>query len=338
MRQIWITRAGRPEVLEVREAPDPDAGAGEVRIRVRAAGVNFADLMARVGLYPDAPPLPCVVGYEVAGVVDQVGAGCDGLSVGDRAIALPKFGGYTDTLVVPAAQVSRMPDEMSFEEGAALQVAYLTAHHAMLFTGNLRPGSRVLIHSAAGAVGLAAVDLARTRDCEIFGTASPGKHEFLRARGVAHPIDSRRPITSQVRAALAGAEGLDLVLDPMGGRSFTEGYALLGRAGRLVCFGLSTAAGGETRSLLRAARGVLGTRKWSPLQLLTDNKQIAGVGMGQLFDRLDLLRPQIAALLDLFRDGRIRPHVGRAFRFDEAPAAHRFIHERKSIGKVLLLP
>jgi NADPH:quinone reductase-like Zn-dependent oxidoreductase len=136
-------------VLAVREAPDPSAGDGQVRVRVRAAGINFADLMARIGMYPDAPKIPCVVGYEVSGVIDEVGRGVVGLAVGDRVCAMPRFGGYTDTLVVPAAQVFRMPESMSFEEAAALPVVYLTAHHMMLFTGALRPGSRVLIHSAA---------------------------------------------------------------------------------------------------------------------------------------------------------------------------------------------
>src|ERR1019366_688559 len=155
MRQIWISRPGPPEVLEVRTAPDPDAGPGEVRIRVHAAGINFADLMARVGLYPDAPKLPCVVGYEVSGTVDQVGAGVTHCAVGDRVMAMPRFGGYTDTLVVSGEQVFRIPAAMTLEEAAALPVVYLTAYTMMLFTGTLRPGSSVLIHSAAGGVGLA---------------------------------------------------------------------------------------------------------------------------------------------------------------------------------------
>src|SRR5438046_4479583 len=133
MRQVWITRRGPPEVLQVREAPDPKPGPGEVAVRVRAAGINFADLMARVGLYPDAPPPPCVVGYEVAGTVDVLGEGVTSLALGDRVAAMPKFGGYTDLLVAPAAQLLRMPAKMTFEDGAALPVVYLTAHHMMLF-------------------------------------------------------------------------------------------------------------------------------------------------------------------------------------------------------------
>src|SRR5258708_2148349 len=149
MRQVWITKAGPPEVLEVREAPDPVAGARKVRIRVRAAGINFSDLLARVGLYPDAPKLPCVVGYEVAGVVDQVGPGVAGFREGDRVLATPRFGGYTDVLVISGTQVLPMPAAMTFEEGAALPVVYLTAHHMRFYTGTLRQGARLLIHSAS---------------------------------------------------------------------------------------------------------------------------------------------------------------------------------------------
>jgi synaptic vesicle membrane protein VAT-1 len=338
MRQIWITKAGSPEVLQVREAPDPEARDGQIRVRVRAAGINFADLMARVGLYPDAPKIPCVVGYEVAGTIDQIGANVTGFAIGERVIAMPKFGGYTDTLVVNANQIAKMPDAMSFEEGAALPVVYLTAHHMMLFTGNLRPRSRVLIHSAAGGVGIAAIQLARTRDCVIFGTASASKHDFLREQGVQHPIDSRGDVAAQVRAILGKDGGLDLVLDPVGGRSWTEGYELLDSGGRLVAFGLSSAASGKTRNLLHAAAQFLRIKKYSPMKLMNDNKEVAGCNMGHLFQRLDLLQPQIETLIALYTQGKIKPHVDRAFPFAEAAAAHHYLHDRKAKGKVLLTP
>ena len=337
MRQIWITKAGPPEVLQVREAPDPEAGPGQVRIRVSAAGINFADLMARVGLYPDAPKLPCVVGYEVSGVVDQVGPGVTGVAVGERVIGMPRFGGYTDVLIISSEQIFKMPAAMTFEEAAALPVVYLTAYTMMLFTGSLRPKSSVLIHSAAGGVGLAAIDLAKTQGCTIFGTASPGKHDFLRARGVHHPIDSSGDYVAAVRA-IVGDRGLDLVLDPVGGRSWTEGYELLGACGRLVAFGLSAASSGKKRSLLHAGAQILKIKKYSPMKLMDDNKTVTGVNMGHLFDRLDLLRPQGEDLLRMFEAGTVKPYVDRTFRFDEAAAAHNYIHDRKAKGKVLLVP
>ena len=337
MRRIYITKAGPPEVLQVREEPDPEPKPGEVRIAVKAAGINFADLMARVGLYPDAPKLPCVVGYEVSGVIDRVGDGVTGLAIGDRVFGMPRFGGYTDTIALSRDQVFKMPSAMTFEEAAALPVVYLTAYCMMLFTGALREGARVLIHSAAGGVGLAAIELAKTRHCEIIGLASKGKHDFIRARGCHHPIDAQGDYVSEVRK-IVGDRGVDLVLDPVGGKSWSEGYELLGPCGRLVCFGLSAAASGKKRSLFHAAMQVMKVKKWSPMKLMDDNKSITGVNMGHLFDRIDLLKPQFEALLAMYEAGSIKPHVDRTFKFDEAPAAHHYIHDRKAMGKVLLVP
>jgi NADPH:quinone reductase-like Zn-dependent oxidoreductase len=337
MRQVWISRAGAPEVLEVREAPDPEPADGQVRIRVKAAGINFADLMARVGLYPDAPKIPCVVGYEVSGTIDAVGAGVSGLAVGDRVFGMPRFGGYTDTLALPTEQVFRLPAKMSFEEGAALPVVYLTAYNMMLFTGTLRPGSSVLVHSAAGGVGLAAIQIARTRGCTIIGLASAGKHAFLREQGVQHPIDSNGDWGPAVRQ-IVGDKGVDLILDAVGGKSWTIGYELLAPCGRLVAFGLSAAASGKKRNLFHALGQVMQIKSISPRKLMDDNKTVSGCNMGHLFGRLDLLRPQFEALLEMYERGEIHPHVARTFKFDEAPAAHHFLHDRKATGKVLLVP
>jgi synaptic vesicle membrane protein VAT-1 len=337
MRQVWITKTGAPEVLKVREAPDPDAKEGEVRIRARACGINFADLMARVGLYPDAPKVPCVIGYEVAGTIDQVGPGVTDFKVGDRAIGMPKFGGYTDTLVVAKEQVIPMPEAMSFDEGAALPVVYATAYYLMIFSGNLREGSHVLIHSAAGGVGLAAIQLAKTKNCVIYGTASPKKHDFLRAQGCHHPVDSNGDYAAAVREILKDRK-LDLVLDPVGGPSWKEGYDLLGPAGRLVCFGLSAAASGKTRSMFHALMQIMQIKKYSPMDLMNDNKTVTGCNMGHLFGHLDLLTPQMTALLEMYEKGQIKPHVDKTFSFDEAPAAHHYLHDRKAMGKVLLVP
>ena len=340
MRQIWITKAGPPEVLVVREAPDPEPAEGEVRIRVKAAGINFADLMARVGLYPDAPKLPCVVGYEVSGVIDRVGKGVTRFAEGDRVFGMPRFGGYSDVLAIREAQVFRMPEKMTFEEGAALPVVYLTAYNMMIFTGALRDGMRIFIHSAAGGVGLAAIELAQTRKTILYGTAAPSKHGFLRDKGMHHPLDSGGDWAAEVRALLAKdkAFGLDLVLDAVGGESWSKGYDLLGPTGRLVAFGLSAASSGKTRSLVHAAMQLLKVRKYNPMKLMDANKTVSGCNMGHMFDRLDLLTPQFEALIALYEQGKIHPRVDKTFTFDEAPAAHHHIHDRKAIGKVLLVP
>jgi len=190
MRAVWITRPGGPGALEVRETADPEPGPGQVRVRVRAAGLNFAEVMAAQGLYPDAPKPPCVVGYEVAGVVDALGERTPGPAAGSRVLAMTHFGGHADVVCVPAEQVLRIPDAMSFEEAAAIPVNYLTAYHMLFRIAGVRPGERVLVHMAAGGVGTAVLQLCSTvGDLEVFGTASAAKHEALRAEGCAHPID-----------------------------------------------------------------------------------------------------------------------------------------------------
>jgi NADPH:quinone reductase-like Zn-dependent oxidoreductase len=293
--------------------------------------------MARVGLYPDAPRIPCVVGYEVSGTVDRLGKDVTGVAEGDRVFAMPRFGGYTDTLVIGADQVVKMPERMTFEHAAGLPVVYLTAHHMMFFTGYLRPGSTILVHSAAGGVGVAALQLAKTRDCKVIGIASASKHAFVREQGAAHVIDSDADLVPAIRA-IVGDRGVDLILDPVGGRSWTDGYDLLAPCGRLVAFGLSAAASGNKRNIFHALGAVMKIRKWSPRTLMDDNKTITGVNMGHLFDRIDYLTPQLVDLVALYEKGAITPHVAKTFPFAEAPAAHQYIHDRKAMGKVLLVP
>jgi len=339
MRAIWITKAGGPEVLAVRESPDPEPGIGEVRISVRAAGLNFAEVMARQGLYPDAPKLPCVVGYEVAGVVDALGAEVSGLAVGQRVLALVRFGGHADTVCAPAERVLPMPDDMDFTVGAALPVNYLTAYHMLFRVANLRPGARVLVHMAAGGVGIAVLQLCRTvPEVVTFGTASAAKHEVLRSEGCTHPIDYRvSDYAARVRE-LTGGEGVDLVLDPLGGRDWKRGIGLLRPVGQLIAYGFANLSGGEKRSLRRMAGQLTGVPLLTPFGMTDRNRTVSGVNLGHLWDRSDLLREELAALLDLWRAGAIRPRVDGVYPFEQAAAAHRRISERRNIGKVVLVP
>jgi NADPH:quinone reductase-like Zn-dependent oxidoreductase len=339
MQAVFITRRGGPEVLEVRELPDPVPGPGQVRIDVRAAGLNFADVMARMGLYPDAPKLPAVVGYEVAGEVDAVGPGVAAPAPGDRVLALVRFGGQAGKVVLPAEQAIPMPEEMTFEQGAALPVNYITAYHALFRVGNLRPGRSVLVHMAAGGVGIAALQLCRTvPGVTVYGTASVGKHEVIRAEGCAHPIDYRsRDYEAEVRR-LSGGRGVDLVLDALGGADWKNGYRLLRPGGMLVTYGFANLATGPRRSLLVAARELLSVPRFSPIALMDDNRGVAGVNLGHLWGEPEMLMEEIEALMGLFREGKIRPRVDSTFRFAEAGAAHQRLQGRGSVGKVLLVP
>src|SRR5262245_631430 len=189
MRQMAFSRYGAPDVLVAREAPSPAPAPGEVRIAVRAAGVNFADVLARIGLYPDAPKPPLVVGYEVAGIVDAVGAGVTRLSAGDRVVALTRFGGYASEVVAPEMYVFPFHADLSDAEAAALPVNYLTALIALYKMANIAAGETVLIHGAGGGVGIAAIQLARLRRATVIGAASASKHPTLRALGVDHLVD-----------------------------------------------------------------------------------------------------------------------------------------------------
>jgi NADPH:quinone reductase-like Zn-dependent oxidoreductase len=342
MRAVVLTGTGGPEVLRVQERPDPAVGAGEVRIAVRAAGINFADTMARVGLYPDAPKPPCVLGYEVAGEVESVGEGVEGYSPGDRVMAGTKFNGQAELVTVPEAQLVPLPDRLSFEQGAAFPVNYGTAYAALILMGGLREGDRVLIHAAAGGVGIAASQIARNVGAEIFGTASAAKHEAIRAQGVDHAIDYRNEDFADAAMRITGGVGLDLIMDAIGPSSFRRDYRILRPGGRLVMYGLSEVQTQEKRDIPAVLRGLvrmpLATMPWwRSLQVMNENKGVFGLNMLKWWDDegLDRVLEPLAAGLAA---GEYEPVVAEAFEFERAGEAHRFIAERRNVGKVVLVP
>ena len=342
MRAVVITRHGAPEVLRIEERPDPPVGPGEVRITVRAAGINFADLMARSGVYPDAPPPPCVVGYEVAGEVESVGDGVETPVVGDRVLAGTRFDGYAERVTVPAGQVLPLPDALSFEQGAAFPVNYGTAYAALVIMGGLKQGERVLIHAAGGGVGIAATQVARRIGAEIFGTASASKHDAIRAQGVDHPIDYRNEDFADAAMRITGGVGLDLIMDAVGPTSFRRDYRILRPGGRLVMYGLSEVQTGEKRDIpavLRSlARMPLATMPWwRSLQMMNENKGVFGLNMLKWWDDEGLDRV-LEPLASGLAGGEFEPVVAEAFPFERAADAHRMIAERRNVGKVVLTP
>ena len=339
MRQVWIPRTGAPEVLELREAPDPTPKAGEVRIRAKACGINFADIMARLGLYPDAPPLPAVVGYEVAGDIDAVGDGVT-RSIGEKVFSITRFGGYSDVVCVPAAQAIPLPDSLSYEQGAAIPVNYLTAYQMLIQMGSMKSGERVLVHSAAGGVGLAAIELCRIYGAEVIGTASSSKHAMLRERGVAHLIDYNTQDYEAEVKRLTGGRGVHIVLDAMGGEHWKKGFNCLAPTGRLVMFGLSNAATGKTKSWLSFLRTLFNTPIliFMPPSLINQNKAAIGVNLGHMWDQTELLTAWLTQILAWHREGKINPTVGERFPLAQAAAAHHYIQDRKNFGKVVLVP
>jgi NADPH:quinone reductase-like Zn-dependent oxidoreductase len=338
MRQAVITRHGGPEVFEIRERPDPTPGPGEIRIRVRAAGVNFADVLARLGFYPDAPRPPVVVGYEVAGRVDARGSDVTGVSEGDRVVALTRFGGYSDTVVVPANHTFQLPEALSDAEAAAVPVNYLTAALALYRLAALAPAETVLIHNAGGGVGIAATQLARLRRATVIGTASTAKHAALRTFGVEHTLDYRHDDVPREVEKLTKGRGADVILDPIGAKSFSDSYQMLAPLGRLVIYGLSAAAPGEQRNLWRAFRAWWQTPRFDAMSLINRNRGVFGLHVGHLWDE----QPRITPIIDMLRHelgaGRLSPVVARTFPLEQVADAHRFIQSRQNIGKVVLIP
>ncbi|HTI37527.1 MAG TPA: medium chain dehydrogenase/reductase family protein [Vicinamibacterales bacterium] len=335
MRQVVIPRHGSPDVLELREAPVPEPGEGQVRIRVRAAGVNFADILARIGLYPDAPRPPAVVGYEVAGIVDAAGPGVNSPHAGDRVVALTRFGGYADYVVVPAYQAFRFPDALSDAEAASVPVTYLTAAIALYRMAAISSGDTVLVHNAGGGLGIAAVQLARLRRTIVYGTASAAKHSALASFGVEHAIDYRHADVRNEILELTKGRGVDVVLDPIGGRSFGESYRMLAPMGRLVMVGVSSVAG-ERRSLGRMLRAWWTMPNFGPLSLINRNRGVFGLNVGHLWDERRPLQSLMELILQELYAGRLSPVVSRTFPLERAADAHRFIQSRANIGKVVL--
>ncbi|HEY4452278.1 MAG TPA: medium chain dehydrogenase/reductase family protein [Solirubrobacteraceae bacterium] len=332
MRAVVITKHGGPGVLEVQERPDPELGAGQVRIQVAAAGINFADVMARMGLYADAPKTPCIVGYEVAGTVLEVGEGVAGLTPGQRVLAGTQFGGYASEVVTGAADVVALPDELSFEQGAAIPVNYGTAWAGLVGYGSLQPGERVLIHSAGGGVGIAATQIARRVGAEVYGTASPGKHARIAELGVEHPLDYTKAGWER------GLPHFDVILDAVGGKSFRVSYDLLRPGGRLVAFGASAVVSGERRNLVTALRAVVRMPRFSMIKQMSESKAVIGLNMLTLWKDHGSLEPWIAPMREMLEDGTVKPVIAGAFSFEDAGAAQTMIVERRNVGKVVLVP
>ena len=327
-----ITKHGGPGVLEVQERPDPELEPGQVRIEVAAAGINFADVMARMGLYQDAPPTPCVVGYEVAGTILELGEGVDGLIPGQRVLAGTQFGGYSSQVCVPAGDVVPLPDTLSFEQGAAVPVNYATAWAGLVGYGVLEAGERVLVHSAGGGVGIAATQIAKKLGAEVYGTASPAKHERILELGVDRALDYRKPGWEQ------GIGQFDVILDAVGGKSFRTSYSLLRPGGRLVAFGASAVVSGERKSIPTALKAVLRMPRFNLIKQMAESKTVIGLNMLTLWKDRGTLGPWIDPLSAMLTDGTIAPVVAGAFSFDEAGAAQTMIVERRNLGKVVLTP
>jgi NADPH:quinone reductase-like Zn-dependent oxidoreductase len=340
-KQIVISKAGRPEVLVERPVEPRSVGPGEVRIRVAAAGVNFADIVGRLGNYPDAPRMPYSPGYEVAGTIEELGAGVKDLAVGARVGALTRFGGYAEEVVTRADGVYPLPDGVELEVAAAVPVTYLTADVCLFDAGGARAGSTVLVHGGAGGVGSAALQLARGKGITLIATAgSPAKCEWMKREGVEHAIDyTREDVAARVKQA-TGGRGVDVVLDPIGGRNLQLSVSLCAPLGRVVSFGVSALNPGKTRSLRALLREGSVMRFFNLLPLFAGNVGIHGINMLPLAEA-DPARMQrkMADILARIAEGSVAPVIAERFPLSAAGAqkAHHYLQDRRNIGKVVLV-
>jgi len=338
MRAIVTTRNGDVGVLKVENRPDPVPDKGQVLVRVKAAGLNFADILARQGLYPDAPPKPCVMGYEVSGIVESLGGEVDQALLGRSVVAMTRFNGQAELVAVPATQIFEKPEDLNFEQAAALPTNYLTAWALLVTMGGLKNDEAVLIHNAGGGVGLAALQIAKHIGAKTFGTASASKHEFLKERGLDHAIDYRNQDWLPVLMDLTQNRGVELVIDPLGGKSWKKSYRALRTTGRMGVFGMSTASASGIRGKLRALKALAQAPRFHPLSMMNRNRGVFGLNLGHMWHEGEKVAGWTREILRGVEEGWIRPHVDRAFPFDQVAAAHAYIEGRKNIGKVVLVP
>lgn len=338
MKQIWITQYGGPETLQLREGEMDPPGRGQVTVAVKAAGINFADLMARKGLYPDAPKPPCVVGYEISGVVESLGQDVDPQWAGKSVVAFTRFGGYSEKVTLSSQQIFEKPAGLTFEQAASLPVNYLTAYQLVVVMGGLRKGETVLIHNAGGGVGLAALQIAKHLGAVTLGTASAVKHPTLLRMSLDHAIDYRSEDWEGKVREITGGRGVELILDPIGGANWKKNYRLLRSTGRLGFFGVSAASEKKALPLLAFLSLLPRVPFYQPIGLMNGNKGVFGVNLGHLWEEADKTRGWFMEILKGVKEGWVKPHVDRSYFFSEAAQAHQFMEERKNLGKVLLVP
>ena len=338
MRAVVVSKFGDPEVLEVMDVPAPRPGTGQVLVEVRAAGLNFADILARLGFYRGAPPRPFVPGIEVAGLVEALGEGVTGFTPGDRVLGFCAFGGYAEKVVLRAEALWKMPQDMGFPEAAALPVQYLTAWHGLFNLAHMEAGETLLVHAAAGGVGIACLQLARDLKAPLFATV--GSREKLAAvakeRPDARVIFYREEDFASIVRRETGGIGVRVIMDSVGGRTFRRGWRVLAPGGRYVLFGAASAVSPGAVAKLGAAFRLLPMLSVSPLGMITSNRGLFGFNLFFLQDDPALLRSSFEKILSLRAQGVVAPRISLSLPFEKAAEAHRRVQERSTFGKVIL--
>ncbi|MEK6757195.1 MAG: zinc-binding dehydrogenase [Bacteroidota bacterium] len=338
MRAAVVTRFGPPEVLKILEWPTPVPASGEVLIRTKAIGLNFADAFVRMGYYPSVPEPPFIPGIELTGVIERVGNGVKGIREGDRVVAIRKHQAYAEYVCVPATQTMRLPKTMSFEEAAAFGVTYLTAYHGLVTLAHVQPEEKLLLHAAAGGVGTAALQIAKHLGAEVFATASSNeKLELARKQGADHLINYLTEDFAEIIRSDTNEYGVDVVLDSVGGRVFRKGWKLLAPMGRYVLYGLAAVTGERRVKKVRALRELASIPWIYPPSIETKNVSLMGFNLFFLMHKVEYLRGALQELLKLYKKRVLRPVIGAKYPFERIAEAQAFLQSRKSVGKVVVL-
>jgi len=337
MRAVEITRFGPPEVLKISEVLVPQIGEGDVRVRVKTIGVNFADVFARLGYYPAIPKPPFIPGLEFAGTVDAVGKSVKGLRKGDRVLGFSRLNAYAEFVSVPAALLTRMPSRMSFKEAAALGVTYLTAYHGLVTLGQMKKGESLLLHAAAGGVGTAALQIAKHLGVRVYATVgSQSKTQTAREQGATVVINYADEDFAEIIRRESHGQGVDVILDSVGGKVFRKGWRLLRPMGRYVLYGFAAAAGPKGIPKLKALIESASFPLIYPPSIVPRNVTLSGFNLYFLFDKLAYLQQTMRKLLGWYDKGVVRPVIGAVYPFEKIREAHQFLQSRQSIGKVVV--
>lgn len=335
MKAIYIVKHGKAEeAFEVRDIPKPAPKQGEVLIKAEGFGLNYADVMARKGLYQDAPPMPSLIGYDVVGRIESVGAGVTDVKAGDRVTALTRFGGYAEYAVGDARALAKVPDSLSVPQATTLTTQYCTAYYCAAEMVNLFEGDKVLIHSAAGGVGLGLLQYALHKKCEVFATTgSASKVELLKQMGAHHVINTgTHDFDDYLHDVLQGT-GADVIFDAVGADFIKRGIKALAAGGRIVCYGAAQMTD-STNIFSKISKG-LQFGIYHPAEFMMNSKSLIGVNMLKIADNRPLvLKRCMDNVVRLVEEGVFKPQQGTTFKASEIAQAHNFLESRKSTGKV----
>ncbi len=332
-KHIVITRKGGPEVLELIEGEVREPEPGQVRVRIQATGVAFADVLMRYGVYPGTPKPPFTPGYDIAGTIDKLGAGVTGFEVGQPVVALTVRGGYAEFICLPADELVAAPAGLDPAESASIVLNYVTAYQLLHRFAEAKRGERVLVHGAAGGVGTALLQLGQLAGLEMYGTASKAKHPVVADAGAA-PIDYRAESFRERLAELAPG-GVDVVFDGVGGANFWHSYRSLRAGGRLVAYGVQAAIHGSRASIptLAASMTLLGL-----LRAIPDGRRARFYSVAdEKRKHPDEFRKDLGEVLRLLADGAIRPVIAQRLPLAEASRAHELIENARVAGKIVLV-